>query len=231
LPEGLAPWPEGLAPWPEGHAPEREGRPASAKEEAPGGARPSLRYDDRVPRARLALLVVLGLPSSAWAQTPAPSPAPPAVATDAPAPSADALSLPLRLSILSSVYSYGPTVGPRGCGAESVAMAGTIFPTQPYTQIQLTPRLTLHGFSDLGCPGDRYAPLSAGAGAGLTYTVPLTPHVWLVASAGTYAVPAQRSTMAAGGLDLVIPQRNSNAVTAGVGVVNRRVMVRGGRTF
>jgi hypothetical protein len=46
------------------------------------------------------------------------------------------------------------------------------------------PRLSLHAFSSMGCPID------GGLGGGVTYTVPLSPSLWLVGSAGSYAVPA-----------------------------------------
>jgi hypothetical protein len=152
----------------------------------------------------------------------------------------NAASLPFRLSLLTTLYPLGPAFGVGGCSGPSVAAAGTIFPTQPYTQLQLTPRLTLHGFSDLGCPGDPFAPLDAGAGGGLTYALPLRPNVWLVGSAGGYGVPGHLGlparAAAGGGLDLVVQQQKSGrTLSSGIGVSTTgrgvRVMPRVGGTF
>jgi hypothetical protein len=154
--------------------------------------------------------------------------------------SPSAASLPIRLSLISAIYPMGPAFGVGGCSGSSVAVAGTIFPTQPYTQIQLTPRLVLHGFSDLGCPGDPYAPIDAGAGGGLTYAMPLQPSLWLVPSAGFYAVPgisgAPVRTVAGGGLDLAVQSKSGRVFTTGVGVSTIsgrgvRVVPRIGGTF
>jgi hypothetical protein len=153
---------------------------------------------------------------------------------------AAAASLPLRLSLLGAAYPLGPTFGSSACGAASIAAAGTIFPTQPYTQIELSPRLVFHGFSDLGCPGDPYALLDTGAGGGLTYSLPLLPALWLVASAGAYGIPAHdvlpaRSAFA-GGLDVAVQApKTSNVLTTGIGISTRgrglRVGPRIGGTF
>jgi hypothetical protein len=104
-----------------------------------------------------------------------------------------------------------------------VAAAGTIFPTRPYAQIPLAPRLVLHGFSDLGCPGDPYAALDAGAGGGLTYALPLSPTLWLVPSAGGYIIPSHDYIPARGvaavGLDLAAKTRQEGVLlTTGIGV-------------
>jgi hypothetical protein len=153
----------------------------------------------------------------------------------------DAASLPLRLALLTGVYPMGPAFGTVGaCGELSVAAAGTIFPTQPYTQIQLTPRLVLHGFSDLGCPGDPYAQLDAGVGGGLTYSMPLRPGMWLVGSAGAYGIPAHDTIPArnifGAGLDVAVKApKSGNVLTTGVGVSTRgsgvRFIPRVGGTF
>jgi hypothetical protein len=153
----------------------------------------------------------------------------------------DAASLPLRLSLLTGAYPLGPAFGTVGaCGELSVAAAGTIFPTQPYTQMKLTPRLVLHGFSDLGCPGDPYALLDTGAGGGLTYSLPLRPGMWLVGSAGAYVIPAHDTLPArnifGGGLDVAVKSpKQGNVLTTGIGVSTRgsgvRVIPRIGGTF
>jgi hypothetical protein len=163
--------------------------------------------------------------------------------TDSHALPPDAASLPLRLSLLSSVYPLGPAFSTGGCSGPSVAAAGTIFPTQLYTQLHLTPRLVLHGFSDLGCPGDPFAPLDAGMGGGLTYAMPLRPSLWLVGSGGAYAVPGQLGlpvrVAGNGGLDLAVEEpKTRRTLTAGFGVSTTaargggvRLMPRVGGTF
>jgi hypothetical protein len=145
----------------------------------------------------------------------------PGAAADSSSLPPDAASLAFRLALISSMYPVGPALGTGGCGALSVAAAGTILPTQPYTQIQLTPRLVLHGFSDLGCPGDRYAPLDAGVGGGLTYAMPLRPNLWLVGSGGFYAVPAHAAgfgrTSADVRLDVMTRLPDDRTLSVGVG--------------
>jgi hypothetical protein len=163
----------------------------------------------------------------------------PGAAADSSALPPDAASLAFRLALISSMYPVGPAFGTGGCGALSVAAAGTILPTQPYTQIQLTPRLVLHGFSDLGCPGDPYASLDAGMGGGLTYAMPLRPALWLVGSAGAYGVPAHdvvpARAVVGGGLDLVTKTKDNRVFTTGIGLSARgggvRIIPRVGGTF
>jgi hypothetical protein len=64
------------------------------------------------------------------------------------------------------------------------------FPIQRFTFLRLTPHLVLHGFSIAGCPID------GGLGGGLTYTVPLSPSLWLVGSGGYYGVPGRGPVLA-----------------------------------
>jgi len=202
-------------------------------------------------RAFLLALATLSVAHVAIAQEPTftlapytpPAPAPVLAAgspTDSSTLPPNAASLPFRLSLLTTVYPVGPALSVGGCSGPSVAAAGTIFPVQPYTQFQLTPRLTLHGFSDLGCPGDPFAPLDAGAGGGLTYALPLRPNTWLVASGGGYVVPGHLGlparAAAGGGLDLVVQQpKSGRTLTSGIGVTTTgrgvRVMPRVGGTF
>jgi hypothetical protein len=177
---------------------------------------------------------------SPYAPPPASSVLAPAARSDSSTLPPDAASLPLRLSLLTAAYPIGPFLGGSGCGEASVAAAGTVFPTQPYTQIQLTPHLVLHGFSDLGCPGDPFASLDSGAGGGLTYALRLRPSTWLVASAGGYVIPAHdpiatRATVG-GGLDLVVQQpKSARVLTMGLGVTTSgrgvRVIPRVGGSF
>jgi hypothetical protein len=146
-------------------------------------------------------------------------------------------SLPLRLSLITSIFPVNPAFP--ACGAEAVAAGGSIFPIQPYTQVQLTPHLVLHGFSDLGCAGDHYAPLDTGAGGGFTYTRPLRPNLWLVASTGAYGVPQHSSLPAryavSGGLDVAQRMRSSQILMTGLGVTaingGFRVIPRVGGSF
>jgi hypothetical protein len=58
-------------------------------------------------------------------------------------------------------------------------------PVEHYAELRLTPRLTLSGFTRLGCPID------AGIGGALTYAVPLRESLSFVFGAGLYAVPGQ----------------------------------------
>jgi hypothetical protein len=129
-------------------------------------------------------------------------------------------SMPLRLTLLSSLFPVGPALGNGGCSA-SVESAGTIFPVQPYTFFALTPRLVLHGFSDLGCPNDPRALLDSGAGGGVTYEVPVWTNLSLVTSAGMYGVPGNglKTRYAAhGGLDVIEQKPNGGAMFAGIGL-------------
>jgi hypothetical protein len=190
-----------------------------------------------------AIAAILSLAPLAAAQEPSFSPATlPAYSPPVPASvftaggAADASVLlpysavtPLRLSLLSSIYLLGPAFGPGGCGASSVLAAGTILPVQPYAQFALTERLILHGFSDLGCPGDRYAPLDAGVGGGLTYAMPLRPNLWLVGSGGVYGVPPQGVGLGRGAADLRIDlvKRLTDDRTLSVGVGRRSVGISG----
>jgi hypothetical protein len=86
---------------------------------------------------------------------------------------------------------------------------------QRYTFLQLTPNLTLHGFSSAGCPVD------SAIGGAVTYSIPINPSIWLVAGAGVYTVPAhyglparQQSDVR---LDLVKTTNDGRSVSVGVG--------------
>jgi|HubBroStandDraft_1064217.scaffolds.fasta_scaffold40576_2 hypothetical protein len=139
-------------------------------------------------------------------------------------------SMPLRLTLLSSLLPVGPALGNGGCMA-SVESAGTIFPTQPYAYFALTPRLVLHGFSDLGCPDDPRALLDSGAGGGVTYEMPVAKDLSLVASGGAYGVPGNglpTRYAAHAGLDIVEQKPNGGAMFTGIGLMRG---VRGGRVL
>jgi hypothetical protein len=160
-------------------------------------------------------------------------------ASDATVLSPYAASMPLRLTLLSSLFPVGPALGTGGCAEAAIETGGTIFPVQPYTSLAVTPRLVLHGFSDLGCPGDPRALLDTGAGGGVTYVVPVGSNLSLVASGGTYGVPGNGGLpwrfAGYGGLDLVKQLKQGRTMYTGVGVISTsrglRVMNRIGATF
>ncbi len=135
----------------------------------------------------------------------------------------DAFS-PARLTLVSTIVPVGPLLGDCATEAEANGNAFHGFGNQRYTFLQLTPRLVLHGFSNTGCA------LDAGIGGGVTYTVPLKKDVWLVASAGAYAIPGRGATLPArkqgnAGLDLVM--RRAPAQTLSIGVSTRGVRLGG----
>lgn len=90
---------------------------------------------------------------------------------------------PLRLSLTSGLFSQASAFS--GCDAQSDASGNSVngFAVQRYSFLRLTPQLVLHGFSMAGCAVD------AGMGGGFTYSVPLRNNLWLVSSAGFYALP------------------------------------------
>jgi hypothetical protein len=98
-------------------------------------------------------------------------------------PSVGATFAPLRLSLTGGLFSQASAFA--GCDARAEASGNTVngFAVQRYTFLRLTPQLVLHGFSMTGCPVD------AGMGGGLSYSVPLQKSLWLVSSAGFYALP------------------------------------------
>ena len=93
-------------------------------------------------------------------------------------------SAPLRLSLQSGIFPMAG--GFANCVSLEEPSGNTVngFPVQRFASVRLTHALVLQGFSSAGCPVD------GAIGGGLTYTVPLRPSLWLVASAGAYGVPA-----------------------------------------
>jgi hypothetical protein len=95
------------------------------------------------------------------------------------------LAAPMRLTLEGSIF---PKAGgfPQ-CASLEDDVGNTVggIPVQHYTDWQLTPRLVLSAFTQLGCPID------AGIGAVVTYTVPIRPSVAWVFAAGAYAAPGQ----------------------------------------
>jgi len=98
---------------------------------------------------------------------------------------------PLQLSLVGGLFSQASALP--GCASRDDASGNSLngFALQRYSYLQLAPRLVLHGFSTGGCPID------AGMGGGLTYSVPLTKSLWLVSSAGFYALPALENARSA----------------------------------
>jgi hypothetical protein len=124
---------------------------------------------------------------------------------------------PARLSLVSDLIPVGPLLG-NDCGEQSDASGNSFhgFPVQRYTFLQLTPHLVLHGFSNGGCA------LDSGIGGGVTYTVPLKKDMWLVASAGAYAIPGRGPTLPTrkrgdAGLDLVMRPAPDRTLSVGLG--------------
>jgi len=93
------------------------------------------------------------------------------------------LSTPLRLSLQTDIPSIGG--GFSNCASREEPSGNTIngFAVQRFASLRITHALTLQGFSSAGCPVD------GAIGAGFTYTAPLAPSLWVVASAGVYGVP------------------------------------------
>lgn len=96
---------------------------------------------------------------------------------------------PLRLGLMSEVAPISAAEpGCRDVGAMtgSLTASGSGMPTQitRHIPIPLFPRLTLVGFSRVGCPVD------SAIATGFTYVVPLRPSVFFVTSAGVLLEPA-----------------------------------------
>ena len=125
--------------------------------------------------------------------------------------------LPLRLSLLGNAYSIAGAIPGDPCHQGQLVAANPgawVFPWQQATYVSLTPRLVLHGFSRLGCP------LDAGAGTGLTYSIPLPNNLWLVASGGVFGQPAYPGPTRVRGdarLDLMMRPNADHAYAVGVG--------------
>lgn len=91
--------------------------------------------------------------------------------------------VPLRLSLTVGMFPMARNFSE--CRSLEEASGNFVdgFAVQRYTFLRLTPRLVLHGFSSAGCPVD------SGAGGGVSYSAPLAHNLWLVPSAGFYALP------------------------------------------
>jgi hypothetical protein len=97
------------------------------------------------------------------------------------------LSAPLRLSLEGSIFPVARAF-PNCLSREDDAgnSVGGI-PVQHYSEVRVTPRLVLSGFSQLGCSID------AGLGAVFTYTVPIRESTSFVLGGGLYGAPGQGS--------------------------------------
>jgi hypothetical protein len=107
-------------------------------------------------------------------------------------------TMPLRLSLTSTIFPLAD--GFANCATREEASGNSTAsgaPIQRFQFVRVLPHLVLDGFSSAGCPID------GGIGGGVTYSVPLKPSLWLVASAGAYGVPAH---------DGVIPARTAAEV-------------------
>lgn len=94
------------------------------------------------------------------------------------------LGAPLRFSLTRT--NDIPFARPNpGCMAEAETSGNAVHGIAVTRALgyRWTPRLSLIGFSSLGCP------LESGIGGGLVYALPLSPKFSLVASAGVYALP------------------------------------------
>jgi hypothetical protein len=94
--------------------------------------------------------------------------------------------MPLRLSLMSTTFPIAGALGGNPCASREEPSGNTAngFAVQHQAYLAITPQLVLHGFSTAGCP------LDAGVGGGVTYTVPVSKSVFLVASAGAYSLPS-----------------------------------------
>jgi hypothetical protein len=133
------------------------------------------------------------------------------------------LSTPLRLSLQGDIQPIARAFP--NCISREEAAGNTIngFAVQRFASIHLTKALTLQGFSSAGCPVD------GAIGAGLTYTVPLQPSLWLVASAGIYGVPghAPFPPRQSGDLRVDLTKQLNDGRTMTVGVGRRGTTVGG----
>jgi hypothetical protein len=96
------------------------------------------------------------------------------------------VSLPLQLSLMGSAFPAMSGLMGEDCQAAAEASGNTIggFSVQHAAYLPLTPRLTLHGFSQLGCA------LDSRAGGGATYLLPLDENLALVGSGGFSIQPS-----------------------------------------
>lgn len=97
------------------------------------------------------------------------------------------LSAPLRLSLEGSILSVGHSFPNCATREDDAGNSVGGIPIQHYAEWRFTPRLTLSGFTQLGCPID------AGIGGTLMYVAPLRPSMQIVFGVGMYMAPGQQS--------------------------------------
>ena len=130
-------------------------------------------------------------------------------------PTVAAVFAPLRLSLTGGLFSQANAFS--GCDSRTDASGNSVngFAVQHYSFLRLTPGLVLHGFSMAGCAVD------AGMGGGLSYAVPLRKNLWLVPSAGFYALPyasgGSAPVTAAARVDLVKQLAWGRTLSVGLG--------------
>lgn len=125
------------------------------------------------------------------------------------------VSLPLQLSLMGSVFPAMPGIMGEDCRAAAEASGNTIwgFSTQRAAFVTLAPRLTLHGFSKIGCA------LDSGMGTAVTYTLPLDENLALVGSAGIFVqpdFPAARRMKSDARVDLLMNRASGHPFAIGV---------------
>jgi hypothetical protein len=124
--------------------------------------------------------------------------------------------LPLRLSLVGATFPAAPLFGD-ACSPQLTDPTGNTtwgFPLQRQVYMPITSQLVLHGFMRGGCAVD------AGAGGGVTYSIPLPKDMWLVASAGAYTqpnLPTRAPMRADARVDLILRSTPSSALSVGLG--------------
>lgn len=131
---------------------------------------------------------------------------------------------PLQLSLTGGLFPVGSVLP--GCDSRQDASGNSVsgFALQHYSFLRITTALTLHGYSMGGCFVD------AGLGGGFTYHLPLGKSVWLVPSAGFYALPTSGGSTtplltASARVDLVKQLAWGRTLSLGLGVRQRGSIV------
>jgi hypothetical protein len=123
--------------------------------------------------------------------------------------------MPLRLSLMGAAFPLVGAFGENLCASRTDPSGHTqwSFPMQRSTYSTLAAGFVLHGYSSLGCPID------AAIGVGLTYALSLSRPLWLVTSAGLYAMPnfGQPRLLSDARIDLVIRPTPDRAWAVGIG--------------
>lgn len=125
------------------------------------------------------------------------------------------VSLPLKLSLMGSVFPAMPGIMGEDCRVSAEASGNTTwgFSTKRAAFVTLAPRLTLHGFSKLGCAVD------SGMGSAVTYTLPLDENLALVGSAGIFVqpdLPSPRRMKTDARVDLLMNRASGHPFAVGV---------------